>query len=140
MPFVLYSILSSSPELPLPRAAITKATRESNNEVSALAAFPDGYWLNDMSGKGRAAFNTNPGTYKVFRNVKEYGAKGVFPLTLTMRTTLTGPKATVSLTTRTPSIALFRTATAVVLLSAILLLTLLLWFTYLLAHISSASP
>lgn len=41
-------------------------------EQSILAAIPDGYWLNDLSGKGRAAFNANPGAYKVFRNVKEY--------------------------------------------------------------------
>jgi glucan 1,3-beta-glucosidase len=45
------------------------------NSAQALAAFPDGYWLNDLSGNGRAAFNDN-GAYKVFRNVKEYGAKG----------------------------------------------------------------
>jgi glucan 1,3-beta-glucosidase len=42
----------------------------------AAATFPDGYWLNDMSGKGIAAFNVNPNGYKVFRNVKDYGAKG----------------------------------------------------------------
>jgi glucan 1,3-beta-glucosidase len=36
----------------------------------------DGYWLNDLSGKGIAAFNPNPAGYKVFRNVKDYGAKG----------------------------------------------------------------
>ncbi|KAL6706614.1 exo-1,3-beta-glucanase [Coniothyrium glycines] len=41
-----------------------------------IAAITDGYWLNDLSGKGRAAFNANPGGYKVFRNVKEYGARG----------------------------------------------------------------
>jgi hypothetical protein len=48
--------------------------------IAAAAAFPvnfpDGYWLNDMSGNGIAAFNTNPSGYKVFRNVKDYGAKG----------------------------------------------------------------
>ena len=43
--------------------------------TAAAAAFPDGYWMNDLSGNGRAAFNSNP-NYKVFRNVKEYGAKG----------------------------------------------------------------
>jgi len=32
--------------------------------------------MNDMSGKGYAAFNPNPGAYKVFRNVKDYGAIG----------------------------------------------------------------
>jgi glucan 1,3-beta-glucosidase len=29
-----------------------------------------------MSGKGYAAFNQNPGGYKVFRNIKDYGAVG----------------------------------------------------------------
>ena len=46
------------------------------NDQSSLAFAADGYWLNDLSGKGRAAFNSNPNAYKVFRNVKEYGAKG----------------------------------------------------------------
>lgn len=35
-----------------------------------------GYWLADIPHQGIAAFNPNPSTYKVFRNVKEYGAKG----------------------------------------------------------------
>ncbi|KAF3048908.1 exo-1,3-beta-glucanase [Didymella keratinophila] len=39
-------------------------------------AAADGYWLNDLSGKGIAPFNPNPAGYKVFRNVKDYGAKG----------------------------------------------------------------
>lgn len=41
-------------------------------------ASTDGYWLNDLSGKGIAPFNPNPAAYKVFRNVKDYGAKGEF--------------------------------------------------------------
>ena len=49
-------------------------------DFAAAAAFPDGYWMNDLSGKGRAAFNSNS-NYKVFRNVKEYGAKGKRPNT-----------------------------------------------------------
>lgn len=31
--------------------------------------------MNDLSGKGISPFNSNP-NYKVFRNVKDYGAKG----------------------------------------------------------------
>jgi glucan 1,3-beta-glucosidase len=54
------------------------------NSAQALAAFPDGYWLNDLSGNGRAAFNDN-GAYKVFRNVKEYGAKGEQPMSSSPR-------------------------------------------------------
>lgn len=55
------------------------STRDKNvpSEQLQAAAIPDGYWLNDLSGKGRAPFNTNPNGYKVFRNVKEYGARGI---------------------------------------------------------------
>ncbi|KAJ4305297.1 hypothetical protein N0V90_000828 [Kalmusia sp. IMI 367209] len=34
------------------------------------------YWLADIKKQGRAAFNPSPDSYKVFRNVKDYGAKG----------------------------------------------------------------
>lgn len=45
-------------------------------EVERRAA-ADGYWLNDLSGRGIAPFNPNPAGYKVFRNVKDYGARGM---------------------------------------------------------------
>ncbi|EWC47414.1 hypothetical protein DRE_00382 [Drechslerella stenobrocha 248] len=34
------------------------------------------YWLGDIQHQGLSAFNTNPETYQVFRNVKDFGAKG----------------------------------------------------------------
>ena len=34
------------------------------------------YWMGQITHQGRAAFNANPSTYQVFRNVKDYGAKG----------------------------------------------------------------
>ncbi|KAJ6261479.1 Glucan 1,3-beta-glucosidase [Drechslerella dactyloides] len=34
------------------------------------------YWLGDVQHQGVAAFNADPQSYKVFRNVKEFGAKG----------------------------------------------------------------
>ncbi|KAF1978534.1 exo-beta 1,3 glucanase-like protein [Bimuria novae-zelandiae CBS 107.79] len=34
------------------------------------------YWLETIQKQGRAAFNPSPASYKVFRNVKDYGAKG----------------------------------------------------------------
>ena len=34
------------------------------------------YWLADIKHQGVAAFNPNPDTYQVFRNVKAFGAKG----------------------------------------------------------------
>ncbi|KAI8936911.1 exo-1,3-beta-glucanase [Plenodomus lindquistii] len=60
---------------PVARSVEVETSAE-GDVVLAAAAYPDGYWLNDLSGKGRAAFNANPDGYKVFRNVKEYGAKG----------------------------------------------------------------
>lgn len=35
-----------------------------------------GYWLADIKHQGVAAFNSNPSEYQVFRNVKDFGAKG----------------------------------------------------------------
>ena len=34
------------------------------------------YWLADIKHQGVAAFNPNPATYQVFRNVKDFGAVG----------------------------------------------------------------
>jgi glucan 1,3-beta-glucosidase len=58
------------------RDSTANATTEQLQSLEAAARFPDGYWLNDLSGKGYAAFNPNPGSYKVFRNVRDYGAVG----------------------------------------------------------------
>ncbi|KAJ5662530.1 Pectin lyase fold/virulence factor [Penicillium maclennaniae] len=44
------------------------ATTEASDDAS--------YWLADIKHQGLAAFNSNPSTYTVFRNVKDYGAKG----------------------------------------------------------------
>jgi glucan 1,3-beta-glucosidase len=58
------------------RDSTANTTSELLQTAGVGASFPDGYWLNDLSGKGYAAFNANPGAYKVFRNVKDYGAVG----------------------------------------------------------------
>jgi len=34
------------------------------------------YWLEDIKHQGISAFNANPASYQVFRNVKDFGAKG----------------------------------------------------------------
>lgn len=47
------------------------ATTETSDDAS--------YWLADIEHQGLAAFNTDPSTYTVFRNVKDYGAKGNAP-------------------------------------------------------------
>ncbi|KAH8106772.1 exo-beta-1,3-glucanase [Cristinia sonorae] len=36
----------------------------------------DAFWLQNIKHQGTAAFNSNPGAYQVFRNVKDFGAKG----------------------------------------------------------------
>ena len=36
----------------------------------------DTWWLEQIQHQGKAAFNPNPAGYKVFRNVKDYGARG----------------------------------------------------------------
>jgi glucan 1,3-beta-glucosidase len=53
----------------------TKAAESIEHSVAAAADTP--YWLADIAHQGVAAFNPNPPGYKVFRNVKDYGAKGV---------------------------------------------------------------
>lgn len=34
------------------------------------------YWLENIAHQGISSFNANPASYKVFRNVKDFGAKG----------------------------------------------------------------
>jgi hypothetical protein len=40
----------------------------------------DPYWLEHIVHQGVAAFNEDPGGYQVYRNVKDFGAKGTFKL------------------------------------------------------------
>jgi glucan 1,3-beta-glucosidase len=57
---------------------VAAAVWHSSNLAAAAAAAVDdpAYWLADIAHQGIAAFNPNPSSYKVFRNVKDYGAKG----------------------------------------------------------------
>ena len=34
------------------------------------------YWMNEVKHQGIASFNPDPSSYQVFRNVKDFGAKG----------------------------------------------------------------
>lgn len=43
---------------------------------AGTAAASDPFWMESISHQGISAFNSDPSTYKVFRNVKDYGAKG----------------------------------------------------------------
>lgn len=44
--------------------------------LSPSAAASDPYWLQSISHLGTSAYNAAPSSYKVYRNVKDYGAKG----------------------------------------------------------------
>ncbi|KAF2464680.1 exo-beta 1,3 glucanase-like protein [Lindgomyces ingoldianus] len=59
--------LATISALPTPSGAIS---------VLKPAVAASGYWMADMPKQGIAAFNSNPNGYKVWRNVKDYGAKG----------------------------------------------------------------
>ncbi len=43
---------------------------------TGTAAPSDPYWLESLTHHGTAAFNADPSSYQVFRNVKDFGAKG----------------------------------------------------------------
>jgi len=40
------------------------------------AAENEPYWLEKMKHQGLSAYNDNPASYRTFRNVKDFGAKG----------------------------------------------------------------
>ena len=45
-------------------------------DFSVDATADPSYWLADIKHQGIAAFNSNPSSYTVFRNVMDYGATG----------------------------------------------------------------
>lgn len=61
-----------------PKAGTSNSIVQSVVEGATSAAVDPSYWLADISHQGLAAFNSYPSGYKVFRNVKDYGAKGKF--------------------------------------------------------------
>jgi hypothetical protein len=44
--------------------------------LSPAAGATDPYWLQNIAHLGTSAYNADPATYQVFRNVKNFGAKG----------------------------------------------------------------
>jgi hypothetical protein len=46
-----------------------------SHSSTALAASSN-YWVANIKRQGVAAFNSNPSTYQVYRNVQDFGAKG----------------------------------------------------------------
>lgn len=49
----------------------------SPHAASNNGARPAPYWLEDIKHQGISAFHSNPSSYEVFRNVKDFGAKGM---------------------------------------------------------------
>ncbi|KAI0709449.1 exo-beta-1,3-glucanase [Earliella scabrosa] len=52
------------------------ATAACSGPLQGTAAPGDPYWLQSVKHQGIAAFNPNPSSYQVFRNVKDFGAVG----------------------------------------------------------------
>jgi glucan 1,3-beta-glucosidase len=76
-----YSIYVTHALDPTAAATSTPAQATDKANIHARGAVSDpAYWLAGISHRGVAAFNSNPSTYTVFRNVKDYGAKGMSPI------------------------------------------------------------
>ena len=75
-----HAVITASPRTTsapsLPTASATVAVRDAGpqkHEIKKRQAAA--YWYESIAHQGRAAFNSDS-TYKVYRNVKDYGAKG----------------------------------------------------------------
>lgn len=61
------------------QASTTVGLGDINGHANTNVTPPaSGYWYASIQKRGAAAFNENPTTYKVFRNVLDYGAKGKY--------------------------------------------------------------
>ena len=60
------------------KPALSSSTEDAAETHIMAAPGNESYWLADITHQGVAAFNPNPSRYRVFRNVKEYGARGMF--------------------------------------------------------------
>lgn len=56
--------------------ASSSTTKVVPNLGAATPAAAAPYWLESITHQGISAFNLNPASYQVFRNVKSFGAKG----------------------------------------------------------------
>lgn len=78
--------------LPTALVGAVPVTPVSNDlEVSASVQDASGYWVGNIKRQGVSAFNKNK-DYKVFRNVKEFGAKGQFLIPWYLRGKLIRPR------------------------------------------------
>ncbi|KAJ5296103.1 hypothetical protein PENANT_c021G04247 [Penicillium antarcticum] len=75
-PFEQYTSFDAPTEIASAAAAVETDVDVAQEVLTETAAADTAYWLADIAHQGKAAFNVNPSTYTVFRNVKDYGAKG----------------------------------------------------------------
>jgi glucan 1,3-beta-glucosidase len=54
----------------------TSSTSKVAPKVAAATPSATPYWLESIAHQGISAFNSAPASYQVFRNVKNFGAKG----------------------------------------------------------------
>jgi glucan 1,3-beta-glucosidase len=72
---VLYTRPTGSASYSLKTSSTSKSIAPvATPETAAVGATP--YWLELINHQGISAFNSNPSSYQVFRNVKDFGAKG----------------------------------------------------------------
>lgn len=76
--YILFAeINAQSPAEPVSKLTPQPLTDKPTTPPNVAAPGDAPYWLADIAHQGVAAFNQNPTGYKVFRNVKDYGAKGM---------------------------------------------------------------
>ncbi|KAJ7929214.1 exo-beta-1,3-glucanase [Mycena leptocephala] len=89
---------------------------------SGTAAAGDPFWMQSIKHQGIAAFNSDPTTYQVFRNVKDFGAKGdgvtddtaAINSAITLGSRCGGGAAVCNSTTVTPAVVFFPKGTYLV--------------------------
>ncbi|KAI4594335.1 hypothetical protein KJ359_008358 [Pestalotiopsis sp. 9143b] len=72
--------LGTAPAAGAPATSISSSLPSQPSDTGALSPISSGskcsYWLEDIHHQGVAPFSNNATDYRVFRNVKDYGAKG----------------------------------------------------------------
>ena len=67
---LVYGFLASAP------TALALGSACSSALSGGTAAATDPFWMQNIKHQGSSAFNSDPSSYTVFRNVKDYGAAG----------------------------------------------------------------
>jgi glucan 1,3-beta-glucosidase len=81
-PFEQYTDFDAPTEIASIAPAVETGAPVAQDVIIEAASADTAYWLADIAHQGKAAFNTNPSGYTVFRNVKDYGAKGEHPMVM----------------------------------------------------------